>query len=77
MTLSSEQVKWAEEVARRRDIQCPRFLRMDYRDIPNEKFDKITCLEMAEHVGVKNFTTFLLQVRERWYHLRRDVCCLI
>ena len=38
---------------------------MDYRDIPKgEKFDKITCLEMAEHVGVKNFQTFLLQIRE-------------
>jgi sphingolipid C9-methyltransferase len=63
VTLSSEQVKWAEEVASRRGINCPRFLRMDYRDIPREKFDRVTCLEMAEHVGVKNFTTFLLQVR--------------
>ncbi len=35
---------------------------MDYRDIPNTKYDKITCLEMAEHVGVKNFGTFLAQV---------------
>ena len=25
--------------------------------------DKITCLEMAEHVGIKNFQKFLLQVR--------------
>jgi cyclopropane fatty-acyl-phospholipid synthase-like methyltransferase len=36
---------------------------MDYRDIPTQKFDKITCLEMAEHVGVLRFTTFLQQVR--------------
>ena len=64
VTLSTEQVQWAEEVAERRGIAKPRFLRMDYRDIPKEKFNKITCLEMAEHVGVKNFTTFLLQVRE-------------
>jgi sphingolipid C9-methyltransferase len=63
VTLSSEQVRWAEEVAARRGISCPRFLRMDYRDIPKEKFNRVTCLEMAEHVGVKNFTTFLLQVR--------------
>ena len=27
------------------------------------RYDKITCLEMAEHVGVKNFQRFLLQVR--------------
>ncbi len=35
---------------------------MDYRDIPKAKYDKITCLEMAEHVGVKNFPTFMRQV---------------
>ncbi len=29
---------------------------MDYRLIPRDKkFDVITCLEMAEHVGIKNF----------------------
>ena len=35
---------------------------MDYRDIPSTKFDKITCLEMAEHVGVRKFQSFLAQV---------------
>ena len=39
-----------------------RILRMDYRDIPRDrKFDKITCLEMAEHVGIKNFRKFMRQ----------------
>lgn len=37
---------------------------MDYRDIPFQKYDKITCLEMAEHVGVRKFQEFLVQVRE-------------
>jgi len=42
------------------DIMC-----MDYRDIPTDKkYDKISCLEMAEHVGIKNFQTFLLQVKD-------------
>lgn len=36
---------------------------MDYRDIPKKQYDVITCLEMAEHVGVKNFNTFLNQVK--------------
>ena len=37
---------------------------MDYRDIevPEGGFNKITCLEMAEHVGVRYFSTFLKQV---------------
>ncbi|CAG8761828.1 12646_t:CDS:1, partial [Racocetra fulgida] len=38
---------------------------MDYRDIPRRpKYDKITCLEMAEHVGVRLFSSFLSQVRD-------------
>lgn len=42
----------------------------DYRDIPRpnapngQKYDKITCLEMAEHVGVRKFNRFLNQVME-------------
>ncbi len=36
--------------------------RMDYRSIPHEKYDKISCLEMAEHVGVKYFQRFMKQV---------------
>ncbi len=35
-----------------------RLLCRDYRDIPNEKFDKISSLEMVEHVGVKNVPTY-------------------
>jgi len=36
--------------------------RMDYRSIPDDKYDKISCLEMAEHVGVKYFTKFMKQI---------------
>ena len=39
-----------------------RILRMDYRDIPRRKYNKISCLEMAEHVGVKNFRKFMKQI---------------
>ncbi len=40
-----------------------RLWRMDYRDIPTDKkYDKITCLEMAEHVGIKNFKRFMKQI---------------
>ncbi|KAJ1660260.1 hypothetical protein IWQ61_000782 [Dispira simplex] len=42
-----------------------RILCQDYRDIsPSPRFDKISCLEMAEHVGIRKFHDFLLQVRE-------------
>ena len=40
-----------------------RIWRMDYRDIPrNKKYNKITCLEMAEHVGIKYFKKFMKQI---------------
>jgi cyclopropane fatty-acyl-phospholipid synthase-like methyltransferase len=39
-----------------------RIHRMDYRSIPQDKFDKISCLEMAEHVGVKHFQKFMRQI---------------
>lgn len=65
VTLAREQRKWGLDQAKdygvvdRVNILC-----MDYRDIPNERYDVVTCLEMAEHVGIKNFQTFLLQVKE-------------
>ena len=39
-----------------------RILRMDYRDIPRKTYNKISCLEMAEHVGVKYFRKFMRQI---------------
>jgi cyclopropane fatty-acyl-phospholipid synthase-like methyltransferase len=64
ITLAKEQGAWAEERARRAGVSNRvRIIVDDYRNLPNESYDKITCLEMAEHVGVKNFQTFLLQVR--------------
>ncbi len=37
---------------------------MDYREIPHAKghFNKIVSLEMAEHVGIRRYGTFLKQV---------------
>ncbi|KAK4689914.1 sphingolipid C9-methyltransferase, partial [Tremellales sp. Uapishka_1] len=41
-----------------------RILCMDYREIPHPKgyFNKISCLEMAEHVGVRRYGKFLSEV---------------
>lgn len=40
----------------------------DYRDIEGERFDRIACLDMVEHVGVKNLTSFF----ERQFELLED-----
>jgi len=64
VTLAQEQVAWAKQVAEREGTtDNVQWIVDDYRNIPAGKYDKITCLEMAEHVGIKNFQKFLLQVR--------------
>jgi len=64
ITLAQEQADWANARAAKAGVgDKVKVLVDDYRNLPAEKFDKITCLEMAEHVGIKNFQRFLLQVR--------------
>ncbi|MEO8180166.1 MAG: cyclopropane-fatty-acyl-phospholipid synthase family protein [Deltaproteobacteria bacterium] len=64
ITLAKEQAEWAMARAARAGVsERVRVIVDDYRNLPAKKFDKITCLEMAEHVGIKNFQKFLLQVR--------------
>jgi len=63
ITISENQTKFGNKrieaagLTSSAEIKC-----LDYRDIPNQVWDKISCLEMAEHVGVKNFLKFLKQV---------------
>lgn len=66
VTLGKNQAAWGMRKAEENGVADKvRILCMDYRDIPtNGKYDKITCLEMAEHVGVRKFQEFLLQVKD-------------
>jgi len=63
ITLAQNQKEWHEKACREEKIKNADSLVMDYRDLPAKKYDCITCLEMAEHVGIKNFQKFLLQVK--------------
>jgi cyclopropane fatty-acyl-phospholipid synthase-like methyltransferase len=47
-----------------------RILCMDFRNVPHPQgyFNKISCLEMAEHVGIRRYGTFLKEV----YNLLAD-----
>lgn len=65
VTISRNQIEWANRVAQLKGVSSRvNFLCLDYRDIPYTKYDKITCLEMAEHVGIRHFQTFLRQVSD-------------
>jgi len=63
VTIAKQQTSYGNEqiskanLADRAKIVC-----MDYRDIPKKTYNKITCLEMAEHVGMKNFQKFMNQI---------------
>ena len=41
-------------------IEC-----LDYRDIPRRKFDRISSLEMVEHVGIKNLPKYFKLIHDR------------
>jgi len=66
VTLSKEGAKWCRD---RNTLEfgnedATEVLVMDYRNIPmNRKFDAISSIEMAEHVGLENFQLYLKQVK--------------
>ncbi len=63
VTISKNQTEFAEKrIAEKKLTSKARILNLDYRDIPRQKYDKITVLEMAEHVGIKNFQKFMRQL---------------
>ncbi|KAK4186636.1 putative methyltransferase [Podospora australis] len=66
ITLGRNQTAWGNKALRKAGIpeDQSKILCMDYRDIPVPEggYDKITCLEMAEHVGIRHFQSFQKQV---------------
>ncbi|KAK3400983.1 S-adenosyl-L-methionine-dependent methyltransferase [Sordaria brevicollis] len=66
VTLGRNQTAWGNKALRSAGIpeEQSKILCMDYRDIPVPEggYSKITCLEMAEHVGVRHFKGFMKQV---------------
>jgi cyclopropane fatty-acyl-phospholipid synthase-like methyltransferase len=82
VTLSKNQAEFANERIRAAGLEGKaQVLCMDYREIPEKRYDKVVSLEMVEHVGVKNLDTFYTKVRSlledkglfllQWTGLRR------
>jgi cyclopropane fatty-acyl-phospholipid synthase-like methyltransferase len=63
VTIARNQTLWGNDGLRRCGVPetQSRILCSDYRDIPKQKFNKITQLEMGEHVGIRRLTTFFRQ----------------
>ncbi len=65
VTLSKNQAAYATPRIEARGLaDKARILTLDYRDIPAQKYDRISVLEMAEHVGIRKFQKFLRQMRD-------------
>jgi sphingolipid C9-methyltransferase len=68
ITLGRNQTAWGNGALRKAGIaeEQSKILCMDYRETPVVEggYKKITCLEMAEHVGVRLFPKFLKQVHD-------------
>lgn len=69
LTLGKNQTKWGNSLLKKYGVspEQSRIVCEDYRDAPKSqradgKYDKITCLEMAEHVGIRRLTSFFEQV---------------
>ncbi|TIB73779.1 hypothetical protein E3Q24_00930 [Wallemia mellicola] len=64
ITLSKNQAKFGNDRIAKNGISSEqaRILNKDYREIPKHTFNKISCLEMAEHVGIRRYSTFLNEV---------------
>jgi cyclopropane fatty-acyl-phospholipid synthase-like methyltransferase len=69
VTISRNQTAFATDRIEKRGLKGnSEVLCLDYREIPERQFDKISSLEMVEHVGVKNLQSFCDQV----YGLLKD-----
>lgn len=66
VSLSRNQVEFGNKRFKEWGVEDKaRLICMDFRNFPADtKYDKITCVEMAEHVGLRRFQTFLHDVRE-------------
>jgi len=61
ITVSQEQAAYAQEACQGLDVKIEM---KDYRSL-TEKFDRIVSIGMFEHVGFKNYRTFMTVVRQR------------
>ncbi|KAI0526462.1 S-adenosyl-L-methionine-dependent methyltransferase [Xylaria bambusicola] len=68
ITLGRNQTAWGNKALRDVGVreEQSKVLCMDYRDtpVPEGGYKKITCLEMAEHVGVRKLGAFFKQVHD-------------
>jgi cyclopropane fatty-acyl-phospholipid synthase-like methyltransferase len=67
MTISTSQFEWGSRRIQEEKLEGKVQIHLlDYREFSADKwgqYDKITCFEMSEHVGVRNYQTYMAQVK--------------
>jgi cyclopropane fatty-acyl-phospholipid synthase-like methyltransferase len=67
MTISQCQLDYALNRIKTKGLESKvKLVLQDYREFTKEsvgEFDKITCFEMSEHVGIRNYQCFMAQVK--------------
>eukprot|EP01012_Entosiphon_sulcatum_P056626 TRINITY_DN80324_c0_g1_i1.p1 TRINITY_DN80324_c0_g1~~TRINITY_DN80324_c0_g1_i1.p1 ORF type:complete len:470 (+),score=130.33 TRINITY_DN80324_c0_g1_i1:52-1410(+) len=66
VTLSKEGAEWCRAKNKEEKLEGKaEILNIDYRDIPEgKKFKRVSAIEMAEHVGLRNFQAFLAKIKD-------------
>jgi cyclopropane fatty-acyl-phospholipid synthase-like methyltransferase len=63
MTISKCQLEYAKQKVKENGVESKvNLILLDYRDLTVDvykQFDKITCFEMSEHVGIRNYQYFM------------------
>jgi len=68
VTIAKEGTKWGMQQIKDHGLSNDqaRILCKDYRDIPaDQKWNRISCLEMGEHVGIRKFNGFIQMIYDK------------
>ena len=66
VTLSKEQAEWgAKKIAQEGLTGLAEIRHMDYRDVPDGSFDRISSIGLTEHIGSKNLDAYFASLNDK------------
>ncbi|GAA1076706.1 SAM-dependent methyltransferase [Nocardiopsis metallicus] len=66
VTLSKEQAEWgAKKIAQEGLTDLAEIRHMDYRDVPDGSFDRISSIGLTEHIGLRNLDAYFASLNDK------------
>ncbi|OOC54972.1 MULTISPECIES: SAM-dependent methyltransferase [Nocardiopsis] len=66
VTLSKEQAEWAaKKIAQEGLSELAEVRHMDYRDVPDGSYDRISSIGLTEHVGARNLASYFSSLNDK------------